>query len=201
MNLLLKLYEQNDVLQQQYQEFTKEANLQKVSVQNQYREKLIQEEIEYNNKYLELFERAKVGADKLASNQEKYDEVYRQNDDVFIYLFIYFIFVKKKNNKQEHYQFLQQVKILLQQEKQEEIKKQEELRTSNSKKNNEIDRFNQRRLELESILKEACTQIDHLDEERINFNEKNVLMQVRKSILKKKIKKKKKSYNYKAKKK
>lgn len=69
-------------------------------------------------------------------------------------------------------------KIQLLEEKEDEIRKSEEFRTSNSKKQKEIERFNQRKLELESILKEACNQIEHLEEEREHFNEKNVLMQV-----------------------
>lgn len=44
---------------------------------------------------------------------------------------------------------------MLHNEKEEETKKSEELRTSNSKKQKEIERFNQRRLELESLIKET----------------------------------------------
>ena len=62
-------------------------------------------------------------------------------------------------------------------EKEEEIRRSEELRTSNSKKQKEIERFNQRKLELDSILKEASNQIEHLEEEREHFNDKNLLMQ------------------------
>jgi len=56
---------------------------------------------------------------------------------------------------QEHNENLERTKKLLMEEKEEEIRRSEELRTSNSKKQKEIERFNQRKLELDSILKEA----------------------------------------------
>ncbi len=52
----------------------------------------------------------------------------------------------------------------------------EQLRTSNSKLTKDCNRFVQRRAELKTLIKETENQITHLDEERLNFEEKHKMM-------------------------
>ncbi|EGR28053.1 WD repeat protein [Ichthyophthirius multifiliis] len=175
MATLLKCYQQKDLLQQEYNDFIEYAQNIVQQEKKQYQLIQNQQEKDYENQFQQLFGRFNSSENKLDENLLKYKEVFNQQKEVYL-LILYINYIYIYINK-EHLLFVEQIKIQLQKEKKEEIKRQEELRTSNSKKQNDIDRFNQRRLELESIQKEASNQIDHLEEEKKKFIEKNLIMQ------------------------
>ncbi|KAL4489496.1 hypothetical protein ABPG72_002792 [Tetrahymena utriculariae] len=158
MASLLTQYQKSDDLKFQLENIKQFSEKELLDFTLKYKQIIKDTEIDFSKKYQELFERFSTSQDKLNEDQTKFKEVFRQQTD-------------------EHEEYLIKTKKQLQNEKEEEIKRSEEFRTSNSKKQKEIERFNQRKLELDSILKEATSQIEHLEEERKNFSDKNGLMQ------------------------
>lgn len=153
-NNLLKLYEESDRLKNHLKSTEDKQVKELDAIRVQYRKVLEDVEADFNNKYKELYDRFMKAQNNMKLDEKKFKEVFAQSEKEFEIL-------------------LNQTKKQLEEERDIQIKKSEELRSSNTKYGKECERFTQRKLELDSLIKETQTQIDHLESERKNFEGKN----------------------------
>lgn len=147
---LLQCYQQNDSLKE-------ELNATKEQAQRDYEQSKfdLQENIHtnegiYQEKFEEIYEKYINCEKNRKEDQKKFNMAIVQNE-------------------QEQEMLINKTKDELDNELKLQIKLSEELRTNISKKQKECEKFNHRRLELESLIKETRNQIEHLQLERESF--------------------------------
>lgn len=151
---LSSLYNRTSQLQEKIQSLQSSNQTEKAATIEQFKQTFKSMTADYDKKYDYLCEKLKEAEANIVTDQSKFGEVFQQE-------------------KEEYREFTQKTNQLLEREMEEEKKKMEEMRTQNSKKSKEIERFNLRKIELESLIKETQSQLIHLEEEYQTYQKKH----------------------------
>lgn len=157
---LLNCYKRNDELKESLDDLRTSNQEDYEMISDEYSKTLKDVEEEYQNKYEHLFERFSSALSNMKLDQRKFQETLLQSEEEFE-------------------QLLQETKQELLKDLEEEIKISEDCRAMNSKLQKENEKFKDRQIFLETMIKDTEDQIAQMKSEMERFQEKYNDMVVR----------------------